>query len=74
MQDLASEERAKTLELELELDRLRPLEREVRKLRRLEARLPAIEHYLKLIPKLTEYVCSSQAFSYQTNSFIDNTI
>ncbi|KAJ4294583.1 hypothetical protein N0V90_008274 [Kalmusia sp. IMI 367209] len=54
MQDLASGKHAKALSLEHELEELRPLQREVQKLHRLEARLPAIEHYLKLLPKLAE--------------------
>lgn len=32
------------------------LEQKAQKLRRLEARLPAIEHYLSIIPRLAEYV------------------
>ena len=56
MESLSSGENAKVLLLQQELERLRPLEREVQKLYKLQARLPAVEHYLGLIPKLVEYV------------------
>lgn len=55
MQEIASTEQAKVLSLEQEVERLRPLEQE---LLRFKARLPAIEHYLKLLPRLVEYACS----------------
>lgn len=55
MQDLASEEHAKVVSLEQEVEHLRPFEKDIQKLYKLQARLPAIEHYLKLLPKLAEY-------------------
>lgn len=51
MQTLASEEHAKAISLEQEVEQLRGIERE---LQRFKKRMPAIEHYLKVIPKLTE--------------------
>jgi hypothetical protein len=56
MQDLAAKEQEKAKAFEQELERLRPLEGEARRLHRLEAKLPAVRHYLNLIPKLVEYV------------------
>jgi hypothetical protein len=51
MQALASEEHAKVISLEQEVERLRGVELEQHKFKE---RMPAIEHYLKLIPKLAE--------------------
>jgi predicted RNA-binding protein with EMAP domain len=51
VQSLASEEHAKAVTLEQEVERLRPMESA---LRSFQERKPEIEHYLRTIPKLAE--------------------
>ncbi|KAH7125659.1 hypothetical protein B0J11DRAFT_435119 [Dendryphion nanum] len=51
LQDLAKEERAKVVQLQQDVHQLRGVESEWKKFK---SRRPAIEHYLKVIPKLVE--------------------
>lgn len=54
MQELANKEHENAIALQEQADRLRSLEGAAQKLQRFETRLPAIRHYLGVIPMLKE--------------------